>query len=204
MIFVSAIVVAALVVPLALQQQTIKDLRLENEVLKKQVAEIAPLQEQVARATQDAANAGGGAEAQVRDLARLRGEVVLLRRATNELAKARQEIQKLKESMASEAEARNSAAALQAQAQQAQAQQAQTTRKQIACISNLRLFDSAKKRWAQENNKQATDTPTLDDLRPYLGRGPNAEMPTCPDGGVYTIGAVNEKPTCSISGHVLP
>ena len=200
MLFVSAIVVAALVVPLALQQQTIKDLRLENEVLKKQVAEIAPLQEQIARAAQDAANAGGGAEAQVRDLARLRAEVSQLRRATNELAKARLEIQRLNERMASEAEARNGQVA----ALQAQAQKAQSARKQNACINNLRLFDGAKQQWALENKKQGTDTPTMDDLRPYLGRGPNAEMPACPDGGVYTIGAASEKPTCSIPGHVLP
>ena len=42
------------------------------------------------------------------------------------------------------------------------------------------------------------------DVRPYLGRGTKYEFPVCPAGGVYTIGAVGEKPTCSIAGHVLP
>lgn len=29
-------------------------------------------------------------------------------------------------------------------------------------------------------------------------------LPVCPEGGVYTIGSIDEKPKCSISGHVLP
>ena len=88
----------------------------------------------------------------------------------------------------------------------AAASQAETqkTQRVNACINNLRLIDSAKQQWALEQRKQTTDTPTMDDLRPYLGRGPNGEMPVCPDGGVYTLGTVAEKPTCSTAGHVLP
>jgi RNA polymerase sigma factor (sigma-70 family) len=78
------------------------------------------------------------------------------------------------------------------------------TAKQNQCINHLRLFDSAKQQWAREFRKKATDTPTMEDLRPYLGRGQNGELPVCPDGGVYTIGIVGEKPTCSVPGHVLP
>jgi RNA polymerase sigma factor (sigma-70 family) len=73
-----------------------------------------------------------------------------------------------------------------------------------ACINNLRLIDSAKQQWALEHNKTGEDTPTWDDIKPYLGRGANGEIPVCPDGGVYTIGKVGEKPTCSIPSHVLP
>jgi RNA polymerase sigma factor (sigma-70 family) len=73
-----------------------------------------------------------------------------------------------------------------------------------ACINNLRLIDSAKQQWALEFRKQTTDTPAVDDLKPYLGRGAQGEWPTCPDGGVYTIKSVGEKPTCSVSGHELP
>lgn len=73
-----------------------------------------------------------------------------------------------------------------------------------ACVNNLRAIDGAKQQWALENKKHATDTPTAEDVRPYLGRGTNYEFPVCPGGGVYTIGAVGEKPTCSIPGHVLP
>jgi hypothetical protein len=81
---------------------------------------------------------------------------------------------------------------------------ARTTAQQNACVNNLRLFDAAKQQWALENRKQNTDTPTMKDLQPYLGRGANLELPVCPAGGVYTIGSVGEKPTCSIPGHVLP
>ncbi|MGA2174369.1 MAG: hypothetical protein ABSH38_05220 [Verrucomicrobiota bacterium] len=73
-----------------------------------------------------------------------------------------------------------------------------------ACINNLRLLDSAKQQWALENRKRGTDTPTWDDLRAYLERGAPGNLPTCPQGGVYTIGPVETPPTCSIPGHVLP
>jgi hypothetical protein len=165
------------------------------------------LQEQLAQAAQEKADAGSATTAQatqVRDLARLRGEVALLRSKTNELAKARQEIAALKQQFTSEADTR--AAETEARksdlaASQAQAKQA---REDNACINNLRLIDAAKQQWALEFRKQATDTPGIDDLRPYIGRGPNGEVPTCPDGGTYTIGAVSEKPTCSNPSHVLP
>jgi RNA polymerase sigma factor (sigma-70 family) len=84
------------------------------------------------------------------------------------------------------------------------AQESPSVRKQNACINNLRLIDSSKQQWALEFRKQNTDTPTWEDLRPYLGRGPNGELPTCPDGGAYTINTVGEKPACSVAGHVLP
>jgi hypothetical protein len=72
-----------------------------------------------------------------------------------------------------------------------------------SCIGRLMLIDAAKYQWALENKKQPTDTPTWQDLRIYCGHGTNGELPTCPGGGVYTIGAVGQKPTCSIPGHHL-
>jgi DNA repair exonuclease SbcCD ATPase subunit len=199
-LFVSVIVAVGLAAPVVVQQQTIKDLRAENEGLKQQ---IAPLQDQVTRATQEAANASGDAtskESQVRDLARLRAEVSQLRRTTNELTKARQEIQVLNQRVESETAARkDQAAAIQSESQKMQAERAMN-----ACINNLRLIDAAKQQWALENRKQAADTPRMEDLRPYIGRGPNGDLPVCHDGGVYTVGTVGEKPACSIPGHVLP
>jgi hypothetical protein len=73
-----------------------------------------------------------------------------------------------------------------------------------ACNNNLRLLDSSKQQWALEHKKQKTDTPTMEELRPYFGQGPNAIAPACPDGGVYMIGSLGEKPTCSVPGHFLP
>jgi len=70
-----------------------------------------------------------------------------------------------------------------------------------ACINNLRMIDAAKNEWALENNKQASDTPTRADVAHYLKNG---QFPVCPAGGIYTIGAVSNAPTCSIPGHTLP
>ena len=76
---------------------------------------------------------------------------------------------------------------------------ARQTSQTNACINNLRQIDAAKQQWALENGKKSTDTPTKEDLMPYL-----RSWPKCPAGGSYTIGTVGETPTCSIPKHVLP
>src|SRR4051812_22287250 len=65
------------------------------------------------------------------------------------------------------------------------------------CINNLRLIDAAKQEWALEHGKTNSDIPTWTDVGPYLGR-PGSALPTCPSGGIYTLGAVSNNPTCSI------
>lgn len=73
-----------------------------------------------------------------------------------------------------------------------------------ACLSNLKMIEGAKDTWALENKKTGTDTPTESDL---FGSGAYIrEAPTCPQGGIYRVGAVNEKPTCSLGGneHTCP
>ena len=79
---------------------------------------------------------------------------------------------------------------------------ARTTAQMNACISNLRQIDGAKQQWALDNKKQTTDTPTAQDLDSYLHK--SFTTLKCPAGGVYTINAVGQQPTCSISGHELP
>jgi hypothetical protein len=69
------------------------------------------------------------------------------------------------------------------------------------CLNNLRLIDDAKQQWALEHNIAATVVPAEKDLLPYLKDG---VFPECPDGGTYSLNAVNEVPTCSIAGHTLP
>jgi competence protein ComGC len=79
---------------------------------------------------------------------------------------------------------------------------ARDTAQKNRCINNLRQIDAAKQQWALEKNKTASDVPTWEDLQPYLGK---SKVPLhCPKGGEYTIGAVNQQPTCSIAEHVLP
>jgi prepilin-type N-terminal cleavage/methylation domain-containing protein len=88
---------------------------------------------------------------------------------------------------------------------------ARTTSQQNACINNLRLIDASKQQWALEQRKQTTDTPAGTDLQPYLGRGANGELPSCPVdpqnafSSSYEPNNVGSKPTCNIlsSSHVL-
>ena len=72
-----------------------------------------------------------------------------------------------------------------------------------ACINNLRQIDSAKQAWGLENNKEGKDTPNWDDMRVYLGRG-SRQLPTCPEGGAYTINCLSNNPQCTVKEHVLP
>ena len=68
------------------------------------------------------------------------------------------------------------------------------------CLNNLRLIQSGKMQWSLERHKAFNQSPTWDDLRPFIGRGSNQVMPECPQHGIYTIGTVGEEPSCSIHG----
>jgi hypothetical protein len=79
---------------------------------------------------------------------------------------------------------------------------ARDTAQMNMCINNLRQIDAAKREWALENNKKGTDAPTQADLTRYINN--KGQFPVCPSGGTYTIGPVDEPPTCSIPKHQLP
>lgn len=64
------------------------------------------------------------------------------------------------------------------------------------CAENLHRYQLAKQQWAQATGHGATDTPTMDDLRPFMRMEPR-----CPDGGTYTLGTVGQDPQCSIPAH---
>lgn len=70
------------------------------------------------------------------------------------------------------------------------------------CINNLRMIDSAKQTCALEKKLTAEDTPTADDLKPYLRQ--DFKTLRCPAGGSYSINKIGEAPTCTIPNHVLP
>jgi glucan phosphoethanolaminetransferase (alkaline phosphatase superfamily) len=72
-----------------------------------------------------------------------------------------------------------------------------------ACINNLRIIDAAKNQWALENNKTTNDTPTWENIQPYIGSATRNKIPRCPEGGIYIIGSIGQSPTCSIEGHTL-
>jgi prepilin-type N-terminal cleavage/methylation domain-containing protein len=79
-----------------------------------------------------------------------------------------------------------------------------------ACIANLRSIDGAKQQWALENKQASTATPSSANIQPYMGRGSNGSLPTCPldtaNGFAtsYTIGALVTAPVClQNTNHVL-
>ena len=78
---------------------------------------------------------------------------------------------------------------------------ARNTAQMNMCISNLRQIDGAKQQWALENKKEPTDTPTAQELDKFLPT--SFTTLKCPAGGVYTINAVGQTPSCSIPQHQL-
>jgi RNA polymerase sigma factor (sigma-70 family) len=205
---VSAMAAAILAVPVVVQQKANSALRQKNEAMQQQLAQIASLQEQLARLAQDAGKAPDVTpfqqEAQKHELARLRNEVSMLRGQTNELAKARREIQALQQRTEAVATRDSQSASSAAISSDISGTMTNENLRVNLCIGNLQQIDNAKQQWALENKKQVTDTPTMKDLIPYIGGGPGLYMPVCPDGGDYTIGSVGEKATCSNPKHVLP
>jgi prepilin-type N-terminal cleavage/methylation domain-containing protein len=88
---------------------------------------------------------------------------------------------------------------------------ARTTSQQNACINNLRQIDGAKQQWALELKQVSTSTPQSSDIQPFLGRGNNGTVPSCPSDSTgqfstsYAINDCQTAPTCQIntSNHVL-
>ena len=65
-----------------------------------------------------------------------------------------------------------------------------------ACVQNLNQIFGSKERWAMDNNKGGTDTPTMTDLvvpGVYL-----KNAPICQSGGNYTVGRLDQFPSCSV------
>ena len=70
-----------------------------------------------------------------------------------------------------------------------------------ACVMNMKAMAGAKENWALDYKKGDADMPSDGDL---FGRDKYIEnKPACPAGGTYNIGAVSEKPACSVAAHVL-
>ena len=50
-----------------------------------------------------------------------------------------------------------------------------------------------------EKSKRDDSEVTLEDLESYMKDG----IPRCPSDGEYTLGTVEEKPTCDVGGHTI-
>jgi len=175
-------------------KQQVTDLQAQMEQLKSSMA-----------TAQDAELAKLRADNQ--DLPRLRNQVTLLQAASQKLQAANQKLnQQLTNTLTAAQQQQLQLQQLAAENQQvrAVAQQLDAEAARNACINNLRQIDAAKNQWALENGKTVTAVPTAADIAPYIKLNANGNIPGCPAGGTYTIGAVGVSPVCSIPGHALP
>ena len=80
---------------------------------------------------------------------------------------------------------------------------ARKTAEDKVCIANLNAIKHAKEKWGFDEKKSETDIPTYADIKPYLSK--QATQNICPIGGKYTLGALNEDPSCEYAnlGHTL-
>jgi len=138
------------------------------------------------------------------DLPRLRNQVTQLQAANQKFTqqlKATTDFAQQQQAQLQEIAVENQQARA---AQQQAAADAQAIAERNICINQLRQIDAAKQQWALENNKTADAVPTAQDIAPYMKLDANGNIPGCPSGGTYTIGAVGVLPACSIPGHLLP
>jgi chromosome segregation ATPase len=150
------------------------------------------------------------------DLLRLRNEIRQARDEKNQLAKQAQSA--LSEAQRAQAQAQAAQVKVQSLSTNLQAAQALSAEQQAlkeryglvmtpeqqaanGCINHLGQLDNATQQWALEYNKTAETTPTSQNITPYLK---DNLLPVCPSGGKYTLGKVNDLPTCSIASHALP
>ena len=73
------------------------------------------------------------------------------------------------------------------------------------CLDNLYQINAAAQQFALDKGKKPSDAinyPT--DLTPYIKLDKNGKMPSCPQGGIYSIKKVGDKPTCSLGTNVVP
>jgi hypothetical protein len=147
------------------------------------------------------------ADSQAAEIARLRADNQDLPRLRNQVTQLQAANQKLTRELgltvtaAQQSQAQLEKVSAENQQSRAAAQEAEAVVERNACINNLRQIDAAKQQWALEKNKAADAIPTAQDLLPYFKDG---IFPACPSGGIYTLNAVGELPSCSIPGHVLP
>ena len=75
---------------------------------------------------------------------------------------------------------------------------ARTSSQRNACMANLKQMDGAKASWALEQKKVGADTPVDSDI--FGATAYIRDKPSCPGGGSYTLGTVDTRVACSLSG----
>ena len=135
------------------------------------------------------------------ELIRLRNEVGQLRRDKLQMMAQLKKIQQTQEELLTRQQAQQNL--LQQQNQQIAQQAAKTPADEArnACLNNLRQIDGAKQQWALENKQPSDAIVVSQQVTAYFKE---EALPRCPSGGTYTLKNINQLPTCSSPGHVLP
>jgi chemotaxis protein histidine kinase CheA len=182
---------------------------------QKQTAELTALRAQSQELEQLRADVEqlktSGSESQQKEIARLRkdaADVLKLRAEVTQLRTTKQQLVQQVTTLQAKPQPTPEAQRLQAENQQLRAVVTQTSQQAkqndydvvSSCVNNLRQLAAAKHQWALENRKSETAIPTEREVGEYCLGG----IPKCLGGGVYTIGALNVTPTCSLPNHLLP
>jgi len=87
------------------------------------------------------------------------------------------------------------------------AKRIQTEAKRNQCITNLKGIEIEKDLWEQEQvakaAKRVKELRAMTDAEAYRGEPPVGDWWKCPAGGLYTVGPIGTKATCSVTGHIL-
>jgi hypothetical protein len=176
--------------------------------LKQQAADLQAQLDQLKSSIADSQNVElSRLHADNQDLPRLRNQLTLLQATNATLHAANQKLTQQLQAILTTAQQQQvqlEQAVVEKRQARVAAQQADEESARNACINHLRQIDAAKNQWALENNKAEGAVPTAQDIAPYIKLDADGNIPGCPSGGTYTIGAVGVPPSCSIPGHVLP
>ncbi len=136
--------------------------------------------------------------AESQEVVKLRGEVAQLRTLQKEEQKIQAENQQLRATIQQLQQVGTENSTLRNQNQQLQGTITERT-SAATCLANLKAIEAVKARWAADYQKHPTEGPLDADL---FGPGRYVpQKPVCPSGGVYTLGQVQAKPTCTTPGH---
>lgn len=63
------------------------------------------------------------------------------------------------------------------------------------CINSLKKIEVAKQHWVMKSKATSDSSPSWDEIIGF--DSPLRRVPICAEGGTYTIGEIDEPPTCS-------
>jgi chromosome segregation ATPase len=182
-----------------------------NDSLRDARQQVADLQSQMDQLKSSMAAAQNAELSKLRadnqDLPRLRNQVTQLQAASQKLQTLNQKLtQQLNSTLTAAQQQQDQLQQLVTEKQEARtaAQASEAGNERDTCMNILRQIYAAKQQWALEYNKTADAIPTAQDIAPYIKPDASGNIPACPTGGTYMIGAVGEPPSCSIHGVFAP